>query len=146
MSQLRYRRSLQPQKRTSSTSKNEIYKLFSMFVGDFCPPGSGYGSRDPNESGSNPDDTDSDPQHCRKRLFLCKVKKLILARGYLASVVDEIADDTGNAYGVHQTCPTIRLLLEKNKERKKEWKDDFIICTGEVYLCCSQYQLEFVHY
>ncbi len=26
-----------------------------MFVGHFCPPGSGYGSRDPIESGSNPD-------------------------------------------------------------------------------------------
>jgi hypothetical protein len=27
-----------PQKRTSSTSKNKIYQLFSMFVGHFCPP------------------------------------------------------------------------------------------------------------
>jgi hypothetical protein len=25
------------QKRTSSTSKNEIYSLFSLFVGHFCP-------------------------------------------------------------------------------------------------------------
>ncbi len=36
------------QKRTSSTSKNEIYYLFSVFVGHFCPPDpdsqSGYGS------------------------------------------------------------------------------------------------------
>ncbi len=34
-----------PQKRTSSTSKNEIYKLFSIFVGHFGPTGS-------NQSGS----------------------------------------------------------------------------------------------
>jgi hypothetical protein len=26
-----------------------------MFVGHFCPPGSGYGSKDPIKSGSNPD-------------------------------------------------------------------------------------------
>jgi hypothetical protein len=66
---------------------------------------------DPDESGdliefrSNPDDTDPDPQHWRKRLFLLFI--------YLASVVDEIADDTGNAYGVHQACPRIRFLPEK---------------------------------
>jgi hypothetical protein len=29
------------QKRTSSTSKDEIYKLFTIFLGPFCPPGSG---------------------------------------------------------------------------------------------------------
>jgi hypothetical protein len=34
------REAFSPQKRTFSTSKNEIYKLFSMFVGNFCPPGS----------------------------------------------------------------------------------------------------------
>ncbi len=68
-----------PQKRTSSTSKNEYYYIFSMFVGHFYPPGSGsglrtgswYGSRDPIESGSNPDpDTDWDP--APKRCFLQK--------------------------------------------------------------------------
>ncbi len=47
---------LQPSKRTSSTSKDEIYELFSIFL---CPLecGSGSGSRDP---------TDPDPQHCSK--------------------------------------------------------------------------------
>jgi hypothetical protein len=35
--------------------KNEFYELFSKFVGHFCPPGSGYGSKEPIES---------DPQHC----------------------------------------------------------------------------------
>ncbi len=35
-----YRRSLQPPKRTSSTSKHEISGLFSILVGYFCPPGS----------------------------------------------------------------------------------------------------------
>jgi hypothetical protein len=49
-------------KKRSSTSKNEIYELLSAFVGHFCPPGSGsgsrYGSRDSVESRSNPD-----PQH-----------------------------------------------------------------------------------
>jgi hypothetical protein len=35
----------------SSTSKDEIYEDFSIFVGYFCPPGSGSGSRDPIESG-----------------------------------------------------------------------------------------------
>jgi hypothetical protein len=38
---LSYRRSLQPQKRTSSTSKLEISYSFSTFDGHFCPPGSG---------------------------------------------------------------------------------------------------------
>jgi hypothetical protein len=66
-------------------------------------------------------------------LFLCQLKKLILVRGYLASVVYEIADDTGNAYGVHQACPTIKLLLEKNK-KNKERKGDFIICTGWSFI------------
>jgi hypothetical protein len=30
-----------PQKRTSSTSKHENSLLFSIFVGHFCPPGTG---------------------------------------------------------------------------------------------------------
>ncbi len=47
-----YRRSLHPQKRTSSTSKHEISSLFPTFVGHFCPPRSG--------SGSN---TDADPKY-----------------------------------------------------------------------------------
>jgi hypothetical protein len=47
-----YRRCIQPRKKTSSTSKNEIYLLFSMFVGHFCSLESGYGSRDHIESGS----------------------------------------------------------------------------------------------
>jgi hypothetical protein len=42
-----YRRSLQ-------LSKEAIQHL-STFVGHFCPPGSGSGSTDPIESGSNPD-------------------------------------------------------------------------------------------
>jgi hypothetical protein len=33
--------SFSPQKRTSSTSKNEIYELFSIFGGHFYPHGSG---------------------------------------------------------------------------------------------------------
>jgi hypothetical protein len=33
-----------PQKTTSSTSKHENSVLFSIFVGHFCPPGSGSGS------------------------------------------------------------------------------------------------------
>jgi hypothetical protein len=40
--------------------KMKFINFFSMFVGHFCPSGSGYGSRDPIESGSNPD---VDPQH-----------------------------------------------------------------------------------
>ncbi len=35
------------------------FKIFSTFVGHFCPPGSGSESTDPIESGSNPD-----PQPC----------------------------------------------------------------------------------
>ncbi len=35
-----------------------FYKLLSTFVGHFCPPGSGSGSTDPIEYGSN---TDPDP-------------------------------------------------------------------------------------
>ncbi len=44
-----------PQKRTSSTLKNEIYYLFSIFLGHFfilgSDSGSAYGSRDSIESG-----------------------------------------------------------------------------------------------
>ncbi len=36
-----YRRSLQPSKRTSSTSKHEIFKFSFTFEGQFCLPGSG---------------------------------------------------------------------------------------------------------
>jgi hypothetical protein len=32
-----------------------FYKLLPTFVGHFCPPGSGSGSTDPIEYGSNPD-------------------------------------------------------------------------------------------
>jgi hypothetical protein len=45
-----YRRSLQPQKRTSGTSKHAISSLFPIFVRKFCPPGSGSGI----EYGFNP--------------------------------------------------------------------------------------------
>jgi hypothetical protein len=50
--------------------------MFDVYVHYYCTlyqccgsglieSGSGYGSRDPNESGSNPDpDQDTDPQHC----------------------------------------------------------------------------------
>ncbi len=42
----------------------KFYKLFYIF----CPSGSGSGSREPIESGSNLDpDTDPDPQHCIAR-------------------------------------------------------------------------------
>jgi hypothetical protein len=44
-----------PQIRTSSTSKNDIFLLSSVFVGHFCPPWTGFRSRDPIESGSYPD-------------------------------------------------------------------------------------------
>jgi hypothetical protein len=46
------------QKRPSNTSKHELIKKFSTFVGHFCPPGSGSGSTDPIESGSDPDTLD----------------------------------------------------------------------------------------
>jgi hypothetical protein len=35
------------QKRTSSTSKDEIYQVFYIFLGHFCPLGSGSGLRIP---------------------------------------------------------------------------------------------------
>jgi hypothetical protein len=35
------REAFSPQKRTSSTSKEKIYYFFSIFLGHFCPPGSG---------------------------------------------------------------------------------------------------------
>ncbi len=54
------------QKRPSNTSKHELFKKKSTFVGHFCPPGSGSGSTDPIESGSNPD---PDPQPCE--FFVC---------------------------------------------------------------------------
>jgi hypothetical protein len=43
------------QKRTSSTSKHQIFYFFSTFVGHFCPPGFRSESTDLIESGSNPD-------------------------------------------------------------------------------------------
>ncbi len=48
---LRYRRSFQPSKENIQHFKK--WKLFSMFVDHFCPPGPRYGSRDQGfESGS----------------------------------------------------------------------------------------------
>ncbi len=49
-------------KREHPALQKMIFINFSMFEGHFCPPGfgSGYGSRDPVESGSK---TDSDPRH-----------------------------------------------------------------------------------
>jgi hypothetical protein len=41
-----------PRKRTSSTSKHKISYLFFYSVGNFCPPGSGYGFRIRSQSGS----------------------------------------------------------------------------------------------
>jgi hypothetical protein len=38
--------------------KRNFINFFSMLVGHFCPPGSGYGSMDPIDSGSNPDPQD----------------------------------------------------------------------------------------
>jgi hypothetical protein len=55
------REAFSSQKRTSSTSKNEIYKLFSMFVGHFCHPGSGLRIRTDPGTQLNPD-----PQHFQK--------------------------------------------------------------------------------
>ncbi len=49
------REAFSPQKRTSSTSKHEIF-IFSICVGHFCSPR----STDLIESGSNPD-----PKHCK---------------------------------------------------------------------------------
>ncbi len=57
-----------PQKRTSSTSKDENSVLFSIFWGQFCPPGSGsaifYADPDPTaQINADPDpDTDPDPK------------------------------------------------------------------------------------
>ncbi len=42
--------SFSPQKRTFSTSKHENSLLFSIFVGHFCPPGSGSGSGSSNSN------------------------------------------------------------------------------------------------
>ncbi len=52
-----YRRSIQPLKENSQHCKTRNLKknFYSIFVGHFCPPGSGYGSIDLIESGSNPD-------------------------------------------------------------------------------------------
>ncbi len=51
------------QKRPSNTSKHELFKKISTFVGHLDPdPDSESGSTDPIESRSNPDpNTDSDP-------------------------------------------------------------------------------------
>ncbi len=46
-----------PQKRTSSTSKNEIYQFFSMFVGHFVPRGSG-SNQDPDTAPGTPSNPD----------------------------------------------------------------------------------------
>ncbi len=52
---LSYRRSLQPSKDNIQYFKHEISEFFPIFVGNFFPLGSGYGSTDLIESGSNPD-------------------------------------------------------------------------------------------
>jgi hypothetical protein len=58
---------LQPQKRTSSTSKHEKSLLFSISVGHFCPPGSGSGSSSSNYCRSRSGFTTLDLHHvcCR---------------------------------------------------------------------------------
>ncbi len=59
-----YRRSVQPSKGNIHYFKKWNLLFFFYVYGSFFPPGSGYGSRDLIESGSNPDsDTDPDPRH-----------------------------------------------------------------------------------
>jgi hypothetical protein len=58
-------RSLEPSKENiQHFKKMKFINFFSMFVGHFCPfrSGSGYGCRDPIESGYH-QDPDLDPQH-----------------------------------------------------------------------------------
>jgi hypothetical protein len=49
------RRRLQPSKENIQQFKTGNFLIFSIIMGNFCPPGSGYGSTDLMESGSNPD-------------------------------------------------------------------------------------------
>jgi hypothetical protein len=58
--------SFNPQKRTSSTSKHENSLLSSIFVGHFCPPGSGSGS-------ATQINADPDPQPCFKVILNFKL-------------------------------------------------------------------------
>jgi hypothetical protein len=66
-----------PQKKPSSTSRHEISKLFSIFVGQICPhesgSKSGSGSTDQIESGSK----DPDPKHCQTCISRCGFCKLV---------------------------------------------------------------------
>ncbi len=65
----RYRRSLQPSKQKIQHLKKINFFLFWWAIFALLDPDreSGYGSRDPIESGSNPD---PDPQHCWKSWVL----------------------------------------------------------------------------
>ncbi len=56
------RRSLQHSKENLQHFKTLNFWIFSVFVGHFCPPASGYGSTEP---GSNPD-----PEHCCRQRWI----------------------------------------------------------------------------
>ncbi len=59
-----YRRSLHPSKGNIKHFKTWNFLIFSIFVGHICPPGSGYGSNDMIESGS---------ETLEKFLYICLV-------------------------------------------------------------------------
>jgi hypothetical protein len=61
---LSYRRCLQPQKRTSTTSKLNISSSFSTFEGLICPPG--YGSSRPKSMRIH---ADPDPKHWNNHIY-----------------------------------------------------------------------------
>ncbi len=81
-----------PPKRPSSTSKDEFHKLFYIFLGHFCPPGSG----DPNQ------DSDPDPQHWKKVNFKGTYKQHGLGPSFFIHVT----------LGIHQ-------WLKKNGAKKR---------------------------
>jgi hypothetical protein len=90
-----------PQKRTSSTSKDEILLTVFCFLDHLSPLGSGSGSMDPIESGSDPD-PDLDPQHCE--LFTSGTGSLlpIISLNNIHEIICIISDSFHYGFNVQQ--------------------------------------------
>ncbi len=93
--------------------KMKLIYFFHMFVGHFCPPGSGSGSdqccesgyeaRDPIESGFNPD---PDQQHCPKSSNFLINDTFVMSWGILSRAWAERLESTASSSAGLRASPT----------------------------------------